>query len=182
MPEDIASVAELARILGISEVAILKRIKRGTVDATKVGRKWHIPRSEVERLQTNLPNPSKPNPDAERPNLTLTVREARESAWQQDLDALTTENEGLHRKLGESEQQADHLRREADTVRAERDSHQDEVKRLHVRVEHLDGMTDKLQETNERLTILLSNEQGLRMSALPPARSWIGRLLGLRGR
>jgi excisionase family DNA binding protein len=42
MPEDIASDAELAQVLGISEVAIFKRIKRGTVDATKVGRKWRV--------------------------------------------------------------------------------------------------------------------------------------------
>lgn len=151
MQEDIASVAELARALGISEVAVLKRIKRGTVEATKVDRKWHIPRSEVERLTNPGPNPSKPNPDADRPNQTLTVREAREAALQQDLAALTTENEILRGKLESSEVGHDATRRELDTVReALQDARGD--------IAHLQSLSTSQSESISALTTEL---QGL---------------------
>lgn len=41
------STAELARILGISRVAVLKRIQKGSIPAVKIGRGYAIPESVV---------------------------------------------------------------------------------------------------------------------------------------
>jgi len=41
------SVAELAALLGVSRVAIFKRIKSGKIKAERIGRVYAIPREEV---------------------------------------------------------------------------------------------------------------------------------------
>lgn len=173
MSADTASVAELAQILGISEVAVLKRIKRGTVDATKVGRKWHIPRSEVERLQGDHPNPSEPNPDANRPNLSLTVMKARESARKQDIHALTSENDVLRGKLDASELAHDATRRELDAVR-------DASRREAQEVDHLRALSTDQSESIRSLTEEVKGLTAMLHTrpALPRPVGWFARLLG----
>jgi len=42
------STAEIAKILGISRVAVFNRIKKGKISATKVGRNFVIHKSEIE--------------------------------------------------------------------------------------------------------------------------------------
>ncbi len=44
------SVAELAQLLGISRVAVFKRIKKGEIKAEKIGRSYAISRSEVNDI------------------------------------------------------------------------------------------------------------------------------------
>jgi|GEM_PF-130888 len=44
------SVADLAKILGISRVAVFNRIKRGQIPAEKVGRAYVISRDAVEEI------------------------------------------------------------------------------------------------------------------------------------
>lgn len=44
------SVAELAVMLGISRIAVFKRIKKGQIAAEMVGKSYVIPQSEVEIL------------------------------------------------------------------------------------------------------------------------------------
>ena len=46
--EQYVSTAEIAKLLGISTVAVFKRIKKGQIKATKIGRSYAIPRSYVE--------------------------------------------------------------------------------------------------------------------------------------
>ena len=41
--EELMTVSELAKILGISRVAVFKRIKKGNIKAIKVGRNYVIP-------------------------------------------------------------------------------------------------------------------------------------------
>ena len=48
------SVAELAKILGISHVAVFKRIKKGQISAQKVGRAYVISMEEVNNLTQGL--------------------------------------------------------------------------------------------------------------------------------
>jgi len=48
------SVAELAKILGISHVAVFKRIKKGQISAQKVGRAYVISMEEVNNLAQGL--------------------------------------------------------------------------------------------------------------------------------
>lgn len=42
------STYELAKLLGVSSVTVFKRIQKGTIKATKIGRSYAIPRSYVE--------------------------------------------------------------------------------------------------------------------------------------
>lgn len=47
---DLFSTSEVAKILKVSRVAILKRITSGRIQATKVGRNYVIPKEEVLKL------------------------------------------------------------------------------------------------------------------------------------
>lgn len=44
------SVMEVAKILGISRIAVFKKIKSGKIKAIKIGRAFAIPRSEFESI------------------------------------------------------------------------------------------------------------------------------------
>ncbi|MBT3327733.1 MAG: helix-turn-helix domain-containing protein [Gemmatimonadales bacterium] len=50
------SATEAARRLGISDTAIRKRIKRGTISASKVGREWRISVAELPDSSVTEPN------------------------------------------------------------------------------------------------------------------------------
>ena len=45
------TITELARILGISRVAVFKKIKAGLIRAKKIGRRYYIPSNEVDYLR-----------------------------------------------------------------------------------------------------------------------------------
>lgn len=45
--EDYISVPRLAEILGVSRIAVYKRVKKGQIKAVKVGKNYAIPRSVV---------------------------------------------------------------------------------------------------------------------------------------
>ena len=44
------STAELARILGVSRVAVFKKIKKGHIKATRVGRAFVIERDDIPQI------------------------------------------------------------------------------------------------------------------------------------
>jgi|AntRauTorcE11897_2_1112592.scaffolds.fasta_scaffold09147_4 excisionase family DNA binding protein len=44
------STVEAAELLGVSRVTVFNRIKRGDIEAHKIGREFAIPREEVTRL------------------------------------------------------------------------------------------------------------------------------------
>jgi excisionase family DNA binding protein len=44
------SVGQFAVVVGLSEKTVLRRIRDGSVRATKIGRLWRIPVTEVRRL------------------------------------------------------------------------------------------------------------------------------------
>ena len=45
--QDFYSTAELARMLGVSRVAVFKKIRSGIIHAQKVGRSYVIPKEEI---------------------------------------------------------------------------------------------------------------------------------------
>lgn len=47
--KEFVSTGELAEILGISRIAVFKRIKRGEIKAVKVGRNFVIKKSDLDR-------------------------------------------------------------------------------------------------------------------------------------
>ena len=44
------SIAEMAKMLGISRIAVFKRIKTGKINAQKIGRMFVIPKKEIEKV------------------------------------------------------------------------------------------------------------------------------------
>ncbi|MDO8599504.1 MAG: helix-turn-helix domain-containing protein [bacterium] len=45
--KDFISIAELAALLGVSRVAVLKRVRRGGIPALRVGRAYRIARTNI---------------------------------------------------------------------------------------------------------------------------------------
>ncbi len=48
--EKFISVAELAKILGISRIAVFNKIKKGQIEAIKIGRSYAINMEDVENI------------------------------------------------------------------------------------------------------------------------------------
>lgn len=48
--KDFFSTAELAKVLGISRVAVFNRIKKGEIKATKIGRSFVIAKKDLENI------------------------------------------------------------------------------------------------------------------------------------
>ena len=48
--KEFITTAELAKILGISRIAVFKRIKRGQIKAIRVGRNFVIPRDSLPEV------------------------------------------------------------------------------------------------------------------------------------
>jgi len=49
--ENTLSTREVAKFLGVSHVAVYKRIKRGSIPATRVGRNFRVPASFVDSVR-----------------------------------------------------------------------------------------------------------------------------------
>jgi len=47
------SVREAARLLGVGELAMYRAVRAGVVRALRVGRKFRVPRAELEELARN---------------------------------------------------------------------------------------------------------------------------------
>ncbi|KAF0124302.1 MAG: hypothetical protein FD189_2494 [Elusimicrobia bacterium] len=69
MPEDILSIPEAAAILGVSRIAVFKRVKSGSIPAFRVGRSWAIARADLPAARrpagkphTRSSPPSPPTP------------------------------------------------------------------------------------------------------------------------
>jgi len=48
--KDFFSTAELAKILGISRIAVFNKIKKGKIKATKIGRSFVIAKKDLENI------------------------------------------------------------------------------------------------------------------------------------
>lgn len=51
------SVSQLAQILNISRVAVLKKINKGQIEATKVGRNFIIPKDQLGEILSDALSP-----------------------------------------------------------------------------------------------------------------------------
>lgn len=64
MAGDILSIPEAAAILGVSRIAVFKRVKSGAIPAFRVGRSWAIAREDLPAAagrQTAPPTPRRAN-------------------------------------------------------------------------------------------------------------------------
>jgi excisionase family DNA binding protein len=169
------TVAELAALLDVSHVAVIRRISRGTLDAVKVGNRWQIPQSEADRVLESQPNAGSHNVMDASPNVNLTVIEGADPAWQQDIDALQVENQALHRKLEVSEIQQESLSKEVETVRETLGAVRQEGERTRGDYEHTRDQLDSalrsvgsLTEEIKGLTVALHREQERHALAAAP--------------
>lgn len=48
MKTDFYTVKQIADILGVSRIAIFKKIQKGSIKAKKIGKTYYIPREELE--------------------------------------------------------------------------------------------------------------------------------------
>jgi len=64
MPGDILSIPEAAGILGISRIAVFKRVKSGAIPAFRVGRSWAISREDLPAARGRLNTKQLPPPPA----------------------------------------------------------------------------------------------------------------------
>jgi excisionase family DNA binding protein len=44
------SVSEMSKLLGISRVAVFKKIKKGEIDAQRIGRFWFIAKKDADEI------------------------------------------------------------------------------------------------------------------------------------
>ena len=47
---DYITIPELAKILGLSRIAVFKRVKKGAIKAVKIGRNYAIPRAYIDSI------------------------------------------------------------------------------------------------------------------------------------
>lgn len=105
--KEMLSASAAAEILGVSETAIRKRIKAGTLSATKEGGIWQIPREEIENLsgepnpnRTAASNQTEPNPESSSHDLEI---------LQTKLNSYQRENDQLQKQVEYLQTQNDHL-------------------------------------------------------------------------
>ena len=152
MSERFVTASEAARRLGISEKTVRNRIAAGLLRAEKQGRVWRI------LLDEDAPSSERSEPESERSSEPPEGSEPHSEygsdvdTLRMERDALTTEVAMLRTKLEGSEQQSELLRTQLDHGAAPID----------------------------RLTMIIANEQAVRMSALPSPISWIKRIMQIR--
>lgn len=52
--DEYISIAQLAKILGISRIAVYKRVKKGEIKAIKIGRSFAIPKTWLKKNVVNI--------------------------------------------------------------------------------------------------------------------------------
>ncbi|MCA1723390.1 MAG: helix-turn-helix domain-containing protein, partial [Thermomicrobia bacterium] len=71
-----ATISEAARILGITENAVLQRIKRGTISATRdANRKWRVFATATDKRPTNQPNDRPTDQSESQPRVPLRLQQ-----------------------------------------------------------------------------------------------------------
>ena len=131
LPNDtMLTATEAAKLLGISEAAIRKRIKTGKLHAIKEGHTWKISAADIEGNRTVPNRTSEPyrtepfrNPsnsrntdlEAENTNLKDDLRKALESTQIQS-EKHETEVTYLRSELSESHKRSDEARTRSDTI------------------------------------------------------------------
>lgn len=54
MDKEYISIPQLARLLGLSRIAIFKKVRRGEIEAIKIGRNYAISREKADALLGNV--------------------------------------------------------------------------------------------------------------------------------
>lgn len=70
------SIAEMAKMLGISRIAVYKQVKKGKIKAIKIGRSFAIPKSALNKKVGNIKG--KPLSDSEKRMIEKAVKKTVE--------------------------------------------------------------------------------------------------------
>lgn len=57
MDREYYSIPEAAALLGISRIAVFKRVKKGRLAALRVGRNWAVPAAALKEVPSPMPRP-----------------------------------------------------------------------------------------------------------------------------
>ncbi|MBU4376451.1 MAG: helix-turn-helix domain-containing protein [Candidatus Omnitrophica bacterium] len=66
------SIAQVAKMLGISRIAVYKKVKKGDIKAIKIGRSYAIPQSALDKRSINVKG--RPLREAEKRTIEKAVR------------------------------------------------------------------------------------------------------------
>lgn len=61
------SIPEAAARLGVSRIAVFKKVKKGRIAAIRIGRNWAIPAAALETPAAEVPRPARPAPTTPPP-------------------------------------------------------------------------------------------------------------------
>lgn len=60
MAREFYSLPEVAALLGISRIAVFKRVKKGQLEALRIGRNWAVPAAAVPIIVPDSASPAAP--------------------------------------------------------------------------------------------------------------------------
>ena len=168
-PTDMLTATEAAALLNVSDMTIRRWISNGVIQASKRGRSWQINRTEVERVLGD-PNTDRPTVDDTPTDSSTDTSVNRQTSA---TGGPNWEMEQLRTKLSIAEEENGRLESEVSRMGVD-------LERIQRQFEEALGSVRALTEQNERLTLLLANEQVQRMKAQPKPFGWVRRLLGRR--
>ena len=86
MAREYYSIPEAAALLGLSRIAVFKRVKAGRMAALRFGRNWAVPAAELERVAAAAAGASAPPPA--RPAAAPEKREVKEASSDEEMNSM----------------------------------------------------------------------------------------------
>ena len=174
---------EAAEFAGIAYSTIRKHIAEGKLRAKRDGRCLWIEADELALLYPNFSEPPRErvseSADTADNSVMTAPNSAEETADTAHQSADTVLNSASHSTTTVLESDTE-FRAEFTWIRQERDLLRQEVFFLRQQVLEQTQSTRALAEQNERLTLLLANEQARRIPALPKPLGWMRKVFGRR--
>jgi hypothetical protein len=176
------TASQSAQMVGIAYSTMRKHIQAGKVSAERKGRSLWIAEEDLRRSYPDAFSAIEDSDSADAP--TEGADPPSDSAIESadainpvtERNAGEIENEILRAKLMASEQQAEHLRQQLDTIREALQESRGEVEHLRALSTNQSVSIGSLTDEIKGLTALIHARK-----ALPGHGSWIGRLFGRRG-
>jgi excisionase family DNA binding protein len=79
MAREYYSIPEVAALLGVSRIAVFKRVKKGQLPALRIGRNWAVPAAVLlSAVPSSIPSPGpgRSNPDKKSVAIPLSSSDA----------------------------------------------------------------------------------------------------------
>jgi len=86
MAREYYSIPEAAALLGLSRIAVFKRVKAGRMAALRFGRNWAVPAAEVERVSAAAVKAPPPLPAV--PRRAPAAEEIKGGVSDEEMDSM----------------------------------------------------------------------------------------------